>query len=502
MVTTNLRVNLLANYLGQGWGAIANIAFIPVYIRLLGVESFGLIGVFAVILSAANLADGGMAATLNREMAAYCAGTRSIKYIKDLMLTVNSLCLIIFIVICIIAIIMAPLLATYWMGQRALPSSVVMQSLYLMIVVATLRVIEGVQRGALLGLHRHVLLNLISVVTVTFRAVGVVLPLAFISPTPQMFFAWQAGVSALSVVGFGLAVYASISSEGDTPAFKWDIVRSLGAFAGGVLGATALGVVLTQADKIILVKLLPLAQFSSYALATAVAGGLYQIVTPVAQSFYPVLTSRLASGDDQLATTYHKGSQLVSATVAPPAAILIFFATPILTFWTGNNAMAAQAAPVMSLLALGTMCHCMMYMPYMLQLAAGWSGLAMRMNASMVAIVFPTMLMVVPRFGMIGAAATWAGLNAAALVVTIQIMHRRLLSTEMTRWYVRDLGMPVAAALITATLCRSIYPEAASAPVRLLLLAASCAFTLLAACLATPFVQQKLGAMLGRREYL
>lgn len=41
-----LKRNLIANYLGQGWTALMGLAFIPLYIRYLGIEAYGLIGLF------------------------------------------------------------------------------------------------------------------------------------------------------------------------------------------------------------------------------------------------------------------------------------------------------------------------------------------------------------------------------------------------------------------------------------------------------------------------
>ena len=498
--SAGLRVNLIANYLGQGWTAVANIAFIPVYIYYLGVESFGLIGVFAIILSAASLLDGGLTPTLNRELATFCAGGHSVQYARDLVRTATTLCAIGFLAICLAALLLTPLLATYWIGDRSLSGGTVARSLFLMILVAALRIVEGVQRGALLGLHRHVLLNLLSVVTVALRAGGVILPLAFVSATPQMFFLWQAAVSALSVLAFAVCVHSSLPLAEGKVRFDPAIVRTLRSFAGGVLGATALAIVLTQADKILLVKLVPLGQFSAYALATAMAGGLYQVVAPVSQSYYPVLTHQLATRDSRLADTYHQGSQIVSATVGPPAAILILFARPVLDLWTSNPPLAAIAAPILSLLALGTLFHCLMYIPYMLQLAAGWSGLAMRMNALLVALVFPTLLFVVPRAGMNGAAMTWVMLNGLALLITIRIMHGRLLPTEMRRWYLYDVALPVGTTLATAALCRAGYSNEAPWLLRLLGLGGACAVTLVVGCLATPIVRRRIAMALYRRR--
>lgn len=498
--SAGLRVNLLANYMGQGWTAIANIAFIPLYIHYLGVQAYGLVGVFAIILSAVSLLDGGLTPTLNRELATFSAGGHTVQYARDLLRTVNLICAGGFVLMAVAGLFAAPLLTAHWIGDHSLPSGVVVQSLYLMILVAALRIVEGVQRGALLGLHRHVLLNLLSIITVTIRAGGVVAPLMLVSPTPQMFFGWQAGVSALSVAVFAMAVRGSVPRPPRAPRFDPAIVRTLRRFAGGVLGASVLAVVLTQADKILLVRFVSLSQFSAYALATAVASGLYQVVTPVSQSFYPVLTGQMANGDKQLAVSYHQGSQIVSATVGPPAAILALFAGPVLSLWTGNPSLATVAAPILSLLALGTACHCALYMPYMLQLAAGWSVLAMRINIAAVLLVFPALLVVVPRVGMVGAAAIWLTLNAGSLAVTIRIMHGRLLPGEMGRWYGQDLLLPFGAALAVAGLCRLLYPEAGGALVRTIALGASCAVTLVAGAAVAPLVRERIAALLWHRS--
>lgn len=65
----SLKRNLIANYLGQGWVAIMSLAFIPIYIKYLGIEFYGLIGLFALLQAWLILLDMGMTPTLSREMA-------------------------------------------------------------------------------------------------------------------------------------------------------------------------------------------------------------------------------------------------------------------------------------------------------------------------------------------------------------------------------------------------------------------------------------------------
>ena len=47
----SLKRNVIANYLGQGWKALMELAFIPIYIKYLGIEAYGVIGIFALLQS-------------------------------------------------------------------------------------------------------------------------------------------------------------------------------------------------------------------------------------------------------------------------------------------------------------------------------------------------------------------------------------------------------------------------------------------------------------------
>ena len=117
------------------------------------------------------------------------------------------------------------------------------------------------------------------------------------------------------------------------------------------------------------------------------------------------------------------------------------FAAPDVA-WRGSR---DQAAPLVVLLALGTMCNGLMTMPYMLQLAHGWTGLAVRMNLAAVFLILPILLWAVPRYGAMGAAMAWLLLNASYVLIGAQLMYRRLLPTLKWRWYERAVFRPLAA---------------------------------------------------------
>ena len=53
--------------------------FVPVYIKYLGIESYGLIGFFASMQAWFALLDMGMTPTLGREIARFTGGSRTVE---------------------------------------------------------------------------------------------------------------------------------------------------------------------------------------------------------------------------------------------------------------------------------------------------------------------------------------------------------------------------------------------------------------------------------------
>lgn len=89
-------------------------------------------------------------------------------------------------------------------------------------------------------------------------------------------------------------------------------------FAAGAGGITLFGVILTQMDKVVLSKVLPLDAFGYYVLAATVAGGLQLFIRPVYTAVFPRLSALVASeGEVAIAHAYHWGSQLMATLVAP-----------------------------------------------------------------------------------------------------------------------------------------------------------------------------------------
>lgn len=488
----NLVTGLAANFVGQGVNAIASFAFIPAYIALLGIESYGLIGVFTVVLTAATLLDAGMTPTLNREMASYRAGQRDAIDVRNLLFSVLVVCASMLALAGIASIALAPSLTRVWLPPSSLPHSVVVEALVLMGIVATLRVIEGLLRGVLLGLQRPVLMNAISSVTVLVRAAGVLIPLTFF-PSITIFFVWQAAVCLIGIVLLIISALWTIGPIRERPRFDKTALARLRGFAGGVFITSLIALVLGQADKIILVKLTSLETFGYYTIGVAVSAVLYQGVLPISQAYYPHFTVEYAQARyDQLAASYHQASQLVAVVVAAAASFVFAFAAPLLLVWSGKPDVALQVGPLLRVLIVASSFHCLMYIPYMLQLAAGWSRLAVIVNSVTACFYLPFLWWAASRYGAPGTAVALGVSNLVALLATSALMHRRLLQGEWNRWFWRDIIPPIIVATISAFVLSFIVPLDQSRIVRIGILGMTSLAILMAAALASSAVRHMI----------
>lgn len=450
-----LRRNMIANYLGQGWTALMSLVFAPLYIHLVGIEAYGLIGFFTSLLVWLTLLDLGILPTSVREMARFTGGAATVQQTRDLLRSFELICLAIGVTIALALAAVAGPIGLHWLNAQSLPHATVAQAVALMGVVLAARLGEGLYRSCLVGLQAQIALNVWAALLATIRSAGAVAVLLWVDRSIQAFFLWQMGVSLLSVAVLHVAVHRRIPRAERPARFSKAALSSVGRFAGGMIGINLLALLLTQVDKLLLSRLLPLDQYGYYMLATTVAGAILMFAGPITQAVFPAMVEDVGAGNEAATgRKFHNGAGLITAIIAPMGLALILFARPILNAWSGDPVLADAAAPLLSLLAAGTSLNALMQMPFYLQVAYGWTGLVIKVNLVALAVLIPSILLLVPRYGPIAAAWIWVALNLSYLVITPALLFRRIQRGEQWRWYRDDLARPAAAAGLVLGLAR------------------------------------------------
>lgn len=452
---TLIKKNIAANFTGSIWQAFMGLVFIPLYIKFMGVESYGLIGIFATLQAIFVILDMGLGATLTREMARLSVLPGKKQEMRDLVRSMEVIywCVAAFIGMCIMVI--SPFIAHYWVKPGQLSPQTIEQALRIMGFAMALQWPSSFYSGGLMGLQRLVLLNAINIGISTFRGAGAVLILWLISPTIQAFFSWQIIISVINTFLLTFFLWQKLPRTDARASFQKQLLAGIWRFAAGMSGISILATILTQLDKIILSKMLTLENFGYYTLAGVVAMSLYRLIGPVFSAIYPRFTQLVSlANQDGLKQLYHESCQFMSVLILPISVVVAMFSYEIMLIWTQNEMTAEKSHVLVSILICGTALNGLMNIPYGLQLAHGWTRLALSANTIALLTLAPMIVFMTFQFGALGAASVWVILNGGYVFISIHFMHRRLLPREKWIWYWHDVSLPLIASLLVSGLGR------------------------------------------------
>lgn len=481
-----LKKNFLANYIGQAWAALMGFAFIPIYIKYLGMESYALVGIFAVLQAWFGLLDLGLTSTINREMARFKGGGRTAESIRDLLRSVELVFIAIALAMSCGIVLVSTWISSFWFKPVNLEYSTVAFAISTMGFVCALRFVEGIYRSALMGLQRQVTFNVLSATMATFRGLGAVLVLAWVSSSIEAFFLWQGLISFVTLLILAIATYQILPHAQRAGRFSFNVLKDVCQFALGMMGVSLVTLGLTQIDKIILSKTLTLTEFGEYSLITTVASLVFFVIGPIVSTFAPKFCELNAKYDDiQLVNIYHLSAQIVSVIGGTASIILFIYSDTILMIWAQDTHLTNSAINLLKIMSVANLCVCLMYIPYQAQIAHGWTSLSLKTNLVAGMFIIPAMFFVVPDFGPIGAAAIYVILGLGYLSLGIHLMHRKILINEKLDWYRWDVLAPLTASAMIISLVKIIIPPQKNLVEQLLALAIASILALVASSLVS-----------------
>lgn len=455
-----LRINILSNYAGQLWMAAMGVAFLPLYIHILGMEAFGLVGLMLSFQAVLQLFDFGIGSATNRELARRAHDPALADGARDLVRTSEVVIWLLTLLAALLVWASSGLMADHWLHLHSLSRMEASRAIAIIGLAIALLWPSMFYANCLSGLERQPALNLINAVFATLRYAGVLPVLLWVSPSIEAFLWWYAIVGAGQSLTTAVAVWWTLPQGHRRARWMSNELHGNHRFAGGLfaIGILALGV--SQLDRLTLASLRPLEDLGYYTLALSVASGLGRMVQPMFNALYPRFSRLVARSDETtLRELYHLSSQYLAVVIAAAAMVLIVFSRDVLFLWTGDASLAGKVALPLSILVAGSALNGLMNIPYALQLAHGWTRLAMGLNAASLLLGIPFCFWAVGKYGISGAAWLWLLANLASVVVGIPLMHRRLLCGEMAQWYVHDNLPALLAAATTVWMLHAFLPS-------------------------------------------
>lgn len=441
--------NLVAGLAGSAWVAVVGLAATPFLVALLGIEGYGLIGFFMTLQALMSVLDAGLSPTMNRDVARGLAVSDAAPA-RALLASLARVYWGTALLAAVVFVVAAPAIAGRWLRAGTLDEAALAQAVMLMGLAIAARWPAGVFLAAVNGAQRIALGSGLTAAYATVSAFGAVALLALGPTTLTAYFAWQMFAALAYTLALQAAAWSALGGRQGAAAGLASL-RRVWRFSAATGLIAVSGVVLTQVDKALLSRLLALEDFGRYMLAAVVAGSLYLLVRPVFDVLYPRFSALVAARDEaRLAELYHLATRVIAVLVFPPAMVLVVFGGRIVGLWTGDAALGLAVAPIVALLAAGSALHAVMYAPYALQLASGAPRLPLLINAVLVTLAVPLVIVLAQAHGGRGAAFAWLLLHTVYLLFGTWVTHRRLLRGEGLRWLAVDVGIPLGLTLAAA----------------------------------------------------
>jgi len=439
--------NLLAGFTNAAWSAILGLAVLPIYLKYLGIESYGLIGFSIMMQSVMSLLDMGIAPTINREIARFSARGK-LQEAGKLLHTLAVIYWCIGAIIAVSVLILAPFISEYWLQSKKLPEETILHAVMLMGLVAGCRFPIGLYQGVLIGTQKITVSSVISVTITTINCVGAIAILKYVSNTIYAFFIWQACIGLINAFSIRSAAWKII---GKTKKIHFDInqIKLIWRFSLAMSGIAVSSVILVQIDKVLLSKFLSLEEFGCYVLAGTVASSMSLITGPTFQVIYPRLSALAVEKNKEIQVQfYKKGTRLFCAVLFPAAITAVLFSKDFLFMWTKDMSLASKVGPILCLLIIGTAINGVMIFPYAIQLASGMVKLPLIIISVLIIIYIPLVIYLTLTYGVIGGSLAWVILNIMNFILGTWLTHQKILKGIGLNWVLFCVFIPLCVSLI------------------------------------------------------
>lgn len=432
---SSLRQALLASFGGKLAYAASSLVMLPMFANLLGAEALGLLGFFTMLSMALAVLDGGLTSAITRELAS--ARTRcewvSRRNLIYAFAVTNSYLVIFFLVGSVVALLVvmgANAISEKWLHFRELGSDEVVASIKLMGVFIGLNFPVLILQGALSGREMQVAMNALYIPYALIRNIGVlgVMRLNVLiggEGNVETFFSLQVIVQLMYLAGLVLIAYQRGGSLGLRIRPRWRLVKRGLRFSVGVLAVSVSSVLVVQFDKMYLSGSMPLSQYGGYALASTIASIPYIFSAALSPVLFPRFSSRLRAGDlVGVERVFRSAFSCLSALLLVVCVVAWLFSLNGLRL-IFDDALSREVERYVGFLMFGTALQSVLIVPYAVQLSAGWTKLAFRINLFAIPAIVVATIELVNIYGAVGATWVWAGYNLASFVITLYFVVGR-----------------------------------------------------------------------------
>lgn len=335
--------NIISNYFAYGITGVFSILIIPYYLRLFGINEWGIVALATSVQAMLTIFDLGLA----QVMPSYISRSTNLEEKYKAYRIFSKIYLIVGTIAFLVAQLFVNKYIDNWIIIIESKKSIVEIIIRMSIVQFFFQYLNGVNVGYWYGTQRITLINKRLILFFFVKHISAIILIKYFGAHPIYYL--------LPFVIFTLFDYMSAvyllrieGAEFKKLKINFDDYKDIFKNNIGLCIAITFGLIVTQVDKFVLTKNIPVNKYGIYTLTYAMAMGILQLYLPVINALLPKVVE--SERDNHYDSSIRFVLKYFHLFTIIPLILLIIFSKKLLFLWTHNSEVAKEGEMSLRLL--------------------------------------------------------------------------------------------------------------------------------------------------------
>lgn len=416
--------NAIFSLVSQGAPLLVALFSIPLLIRVLGTDRFGVLTLAWMVIGYFNLFDVGLSLALTK-LVAEKLGSRQERDIPTLVWTALLLMLILGLAGMVVVSLLSPWLVHTVLKIPEMLQPETLNAFYLLAGSIPIVISTAGLRGVLEAKQRFVLTSAVRLPMGVFTFLG---PLAVLPFSQSLFpvVAVLVGGRVTAWVAHFLLCLHVMPELHHGIRFELSMVRPLLGFGGWVTVSSVVGPLMVYLDRFLIGSMVSIAAVTYYATPYEIVTKLWVIPSALMGILFPAFASSFVQDRGYTKMLFWRGQKYIFLILFPLTLVIVTLAEEGLSLWLGAD-FAKHSTVVLQWLAIGVFINSLAHVPFFLVQGIGRPDLTAKFHLIELPLYLMAVWWLIGTQGIRGAAIAWVGRVLLDAVMLFSLAHRLLL---------------------------------------------------------------------------
>lgn len=414
------------NLLGQMAPLIAAIFAIPLLIKSLGTDRFGVLSLVWIMIGYFNIFDFGLGRALTK-IVAEKLGTGDEDQIPSLVWTALFLMVAMG---CFGAAVLSGMAGFIVRDVLSIPTELQSETIKATYVLAA-GVPFVVARAGLAGvLQAQQRFDLVNIIQIPMGIYMFMSPLAILPFSNSLYYVTLVLVIGRVVTTFWnlMQCFHTLPSLRKTVRISRSAMKSLLSFGGWMTVSNIISPLMVQLDRFLIGALVSVAAVAYYATPYEMITKLWLIPTAIVGTLFPAFAMSFVQDPKRTSLLFNRGVKYIFLSLFPVTVIVITFSYEGIKLWLGAE-FAENSSLVLQLLAIGVLVNSLAQVPFVLIQGIGRPNITAKLHVIELPIYLIAVWWMISAYGIKGAAIAW-GVRCTLDAFLLFVIVRWLLPKE------------------------------------------------------------------------